>query len=96
MVRQVPAQTDVLRVLVRTEVARESSLAAALEAHVSCQVVLQRVLLPAGGTLETLIFRAAGILRGRPRRLGDLREDDVRFSAVVRGCVRRVEALVKA
>lgn len=51
----------------------ESSLTAALEAHVSCQVVLQRVSLPTGGTLESLIFRVAGILRARSNRCVDLR-----------------------
>jgi len=40
MMRQVPLQTNILRVLVRTQVARESSLTATFEAHVSCQVVL--------------------------------------------------------
>lgn len=40
MMRQVPTQTNVLRVLVRTQVTGESTLSAALKAHVSCQVVL--------------------------------------------------------
>jgi len=40
MMRQVPTQTNVLRILVRTQVTGESTLTAALKAHVSCQVVL--------------------------------------------------------
>lgn len=40
MMRQVPTQTDILRILVRAQVTGESTLTAALEAHVSCQVVL--------------------------------------------------------
>lgn len=96
MMRQVPAQTDVLRVLVRAQVAGESSLTAALEAHVSCQVVLQRVPLPAGGTLESLIFAVAGIPRARSN-CGDLRGrgGGVSLSAVDRGIFWGMEALVK-
>lgn len=94
MVRQVSAQTDVLRVLVRAQVAGESSLAAALETHVPRQVVLQRVPLAAGGALQSPIFGVAGAPRARS---DDLRGRGVRLPAVDRrGSLPRAEALVNA
>lgn len=91
MVPQVSAQTDVLRVLVRAEVASESSFAVALEAHVSCQIVLQRVLPAAGGTLKVLFFRVAGAFG--VLYPGDLRGRGAQFSVV--DISRRMETLVK-
>lgn len=94
MMRQMPPQTDVLRVLVRAEVAGEPTLTAALEAHVSCQVVLQGVSLAAGGALKCLIFPVARTLRVHSW-LAHLRGCGVRSSVVNRGRFRMVEARVK-
>lgn len=97
MMRQVPTQTDVLRVFVRAQVAGKSSLTAALEAYVSCQVVLQRVSFSAGNTLDgrCLIFSVAGIPRTRSN-IGGLRGHRfVNFSVVDDRIFRGMEALVK-
>jgi len=56
MMRQMPLQTNVLRVLVWTQVTGKSSLTAAFETHVPRQIMLQRIFLPAGGALQILIF----------------------------------------
>lgn len=94
MMRQVPAQADILCVLIRAQMTRESSLSTALETHVPRQVMLQRVPLPAGGTLETLIFSVAGMSRAR-FDLRYLRGSNVHFSSVDSHGSWRMEALVK-
>jgi len=91
MMLQMPLQTDVLRVLVRAEVAGEPTLTTALEAHVSCQVVLQGVSLAASGALKRLTFAVARMLLGACSWPVDLRGRAVRSSPVDRGIEARVK-----